>query len=95
MKNTLSLLGLLGLSQPALAEDSPIRIPIVDECSVGDRLYRIENPDSIDALFQVYTLPNPTEKVLVDSFPMYGPDSVFGRRLDFLLNYSRDCEEKK
>jgi len=94
MKQNLSLLALLGLSSPAFAEER-VRIPEVTECFVGDRVYRVENAESPKALFQVYDLSSPKKEVLIDSFAMNDPDQVYGKRLDFLLDYDLHCGEKQ
>lgn len=96
MKKTIGLLSLLGISQTAFAEDR-VRTAEVQDCYADATLYRVVNPKNSPVL-EVYALPSPKEKTLIDRFPLEDPDAVFGSRLDLLLGYIQSCldkEEKK
>ncbi|MSR86266.1 hypothetical protein EXS74_02630 [Candidatus Woesearchaeota archaeon] len=93
----IGLLGLLGLSSPALAEDPQTLVRIIPSatCIVGDKEYRVEFPNTDREKMWVYTFDHPTEKRLLDSFNTSDLDVVHGVRLDYLQTYQLQCGEKK
>ncbi len=94
MKQTLGLLGLLGVSQPVFAEDS-VRLPEIVDCQKGNTLYRLIHPHS-EAILEVYAIPDVKQNpILIDRFSLENPDEVFGHRLDLVLGYIEQCLEKE
>ncbi len=93
----IGLLGLLGASSPAFAEDTQTSVRIIPSvtCIVGDKEYKVEFPGTAQEKMSVYTFDHPTERRLLDSFHTNDLDEVYGVRNDYLETYQTKCGDKK